>query len=167
MADIKTVETVIGEIKEKAEKSRKASNGDEVDLMRSMLNDTSFVATTVDNKGEPLQYSPAQTFKKMVTGIIADATGVAKSEAEGLANSYNATTGVATDMIGISKTFVTTMLQTGRKVQLPNGPDSKCTLSAEAKPAGETKVPKTGEVKAVPAYTKIKSSSSCPAWLKK
>lgn len=163
--ETKTVQSVIEDIK--AAKSSKASAKDEREVMKSMLNDPTFVITNCDSKGNEVQVNPCEMFKAMASSIIQDTTKVSKEEAAALANAYDATNSVADNMIGISKQFVNTMLSTGRKVQLPNRPDCKCTLQQVEKPASTSKAPGSTEEKPVPPYIKVKAASGCPSWLKK
>lgn len=55
----KKCKTVIDEIK--ASGSSKASQKDEVALMRAMLNDPTFACTNVDSKGNPVVFNPCET----------------------------------------------------------------------------------------------------------
>lgn len=160
----KMVETVIKEIKESG--SSKASQKDEVALMRAMLNDPTFACTNVDSKGNPVIFNPCETWKGICSAVVSESTGMTKTEAEGLVANYNVGNTTASQMIDISKNFINTAISTGRKVNLPSREDSKCTLYQEARPEVTAKAPKTGQTIVIPAFTKVKAQSTCPLWVK-
>lgn len=166
MAEVKTMNEVLKEIAEA--NSNKASDKTNAAIMRAMITDKDFNITVFDGKGNAKDtVNPHEKFTSICSEVLSQAGGVSKTEAAGLAEGYTPSPAVAANMVDISKAWLGTTLQSGTKVALWNTETSKCTLKMEHKEASTTKVPSTGEEKQIPAFDKIKASSSCPSWLKK
>lgn len=150
-----------------------ASQKDEQRVMREMLNDREYQVGIYDKSGQTGTFCPAETARTMVSSIITATTKVSNAEASQLANAYDFGNKEAQTMVDISKAYVNTYLQTGRKLPLGGTPTSMTDLVMVNVPAGTTSYPcqnpdgtwgtKTNEV---PAYDKIKSISPCPNYLK-
>lgn len=166
MAEVKTMSEVLKEIEEA--KSNKASDKTNTAIMKAMISDPDFNITVFDGKGQPNTIiNPHAKFVGVCADVLSTAGGMSKTEATSLAEGYTASNTVASNLVDISKSWLGTTLGSGAKVALYNTETSKCVLKQEHKEAAETKNPKTGETKTVPAFDKIKASSSCPSWLKK
>ena len=171
-----TVEQMVQEIKERC-KQTSSSHKDEVLVMQSMLNDTSYEVNVYKNDGVDHTYNPSKDARDMVSRIISATTKVGSEEAKTLSEGYQFTKADANTMIGISKEFVNTYIQTGRK--LPLGGRETSNVSLEYKPveARTSGFPKkigidaegrpiyTIEPTMIPAHDGIKASSPCPAWI--
>lgn len=155
-----------------------SSNKDEVRVMQAMLNDTEYEVGVYTNTGLTGTYNPAKDFRGMLSGIVSSATKISKEEASLLVESHEVTKAEANTMVNVSKEFVNTYLDTGRK--LPFGGREKFNLNLSAKDVEETvkSYPKkvginedgtaryeTAEKK-VPAHVVAKVHGSCPDWVK-
>lgn len=161
------VSELVKGIKEKLDKQT-ASKSDEVKVMQSMLNDRSFEVATYDNNGQNGTYCPSEDARKMSASIIASTTKISKQEAQVLADDHEFTSTEAASMVGISKEFVNTYIQTGRKLPLGARETSNIKLELKHKPESTTTVPndRTRQV-TIPAHDTIKVYGSCPVYLKK
>ena len=111
------VEDLISEIRRNL-KHKNSSREDEVAVMQAMMNDTSFKVDVYGKNGKEGEYCPSAEFKKMASSIIASTTKISKEEATSLVNNYDITKSEAEALVGISKQFVNTYLETGRKLPL-------------------------------------------------
>lgn len=154
-----------------------ASQKDEVRVMQAMLNDTSYSVGVFDKTGKKEEYSPAKDFKSMAASIVASSTKISKDESEKLLADYEVTKSEASSMVNISKEFINTYLETGRKLPLGGREKSNFALSKVAKEETTKSFPKKVGVddegkgiyehceKKVPAHTSIKAYGSCPVWV--
>lgn len=169
---------LVKEIKEGLSQTS-ASCKDELKIMKSMLNDKDYVVDVYDSYGKAGTYCPYDDARAMVSSIITGATRMPKAEADSLASSYEFKRNESETLINISKEFVNTYLQTGRK--LPLGKREKSNVSLSIKEVEETTrmYPKKVGVNPdgtdryekvethVPSYTGIKVIAPCPKWVKK
>ena len=158
-----------------------ASNRDEVRVMRAFLNDTSYTVGVYGKEGKEGEYCPAKEFKSMIGGIIADTANHGFeffSWAVFKSMKYEVKRSDAETMIGLSKEFFNSYLQTGRKIGLGCREKSNVSLIKKDIPASTRYFPKQtgvddngnaiftkGETK-VPAYESIKVISPCPSHIK-
>lgn len=175
MATTKVVD-LLAEINEN-HKQVSASQKDEVRVMQSMLNDTSYEVNVYSTQGQIGTYNPAQDFRKMQSSIVSSVTKISKDEAENLVSGYEVTKADASSMVGISKEFVNTYLESGRKLTLGGRDKSNYALSAKDVPRTEKTyqrrvVDAAGNVswepgkKTIPEHKGLKARSSCPPWVK-
>lgn len=171
-----TVEKMVKDIRDNLSQVS-SSHKDEVSVMQAMLNDTSYKVGVYKKDGLDHTYCPAEEAREMVGRIIASTTKVGAEEAKALGNNYQFTKSDASTMIGISKEFVNTYIQTGRKLPLGGRETSDVSLeykTVEAKTSGFPK--KMGvdaggkpiykiEATEIPAHDGIKASSPCPSWV--
>lgn len=155
-----------------------SSKKDEIRVMRAMLNDDSYEVSIYGKQGIEGSYCPAKEFKSMCSNIISGAAKIPKAEADVLVEKYECSKAEATSMINISKEFVNTYLQTGRKLHL--GGREKSDVSLSLKKADETVrsypqkvgVNEDGSAKYSKSPTKINAHESvrvhgpCPSWLR-
>lgn len=100
-----------------------SSQSDERRFMKTMLNDKEFVADQY-SKGEVVgQICPAKEAREMLTTAISAATKIPQAEASQLAEAHEFKNSEAVNMINISKTFVNSYLDTGRKLPLGGSMD--------------------------------------------
>lgn len=150
---------------------------DEVRVMQSMLNDTSYEVDVYSNAGVTETYCPAKEFRNMQASIVSSVTKISKDESKQLVDKYVVTKADAEVMVGISKEFVNTYLETGRK--LPFGGREKSNYSVSLKKIPETTKKYQKKVtspdgtvewipgeKKIPEHNGLKSKSSCPSWVK-
>jgi hypothetical protein len=154
-----------------------ASQKDEVRVMQAMLNDPTYEVGVYSTKGQIGVYNPAKDFRVMQTNIISSVTKISKDEASQLVEGYEVTKSDANTMINISKEFVNTYLDSGRKMSLGGREKSNFTLSVKTIPRTEKvyqqrTVADNGEVswkpgsKIIPEHKGLKARSSCPDWVK-
>ena len=156
------------------------SHKDEVAVMRAMLNDKEYKVDVYGSNGVvEEQYCPSEEARSMFSTVISNATHMSKTETDGLMDNYEFKNQEANAMIGLSKEFINTYLNTGRKLPLGGREKSNASLIKKVVPAGTLKYPvrvgkdKNGksicEAKEVhvESYDAVKSYSPCPAWIKK
>jgi len=154
-----------------------SSQKDEIRVMRTMLNDREYKVNVYGKEGVVGQYCPASDARTIAASIISSAAKIPAAEAAKLAESYEFSKNEATLMIDLSKEFVNTFLQTGRK--FPLGGREKSNVSLAIKDVKEAIVgyPKKigvnndgtprfgkGEVK-VNAHQSVRVFAPCPPWV--
>ena len=155
-----------------------SSQKDEIRVMKAMLNDRDYKVDVYGKNGVESTYCPAEDARSVVASVIASATKISGPEAEVIANNYEFKKSEAASMINISKEFVNTYLQTGRK--LPLGGREKSNVALAIKEVDEitrlypkkTGVNSDGSGRYDKAPAKIKAHQSvrvygpCPEWVK-
>lgn len=154
--------------------SRKSSRKDEIDVMKAMLNDDSYIIDVYEKSNSETgydvkQYAPGQEFKKMVTNIVSDVTGISRKEARELVNHHEFGTADARTIVNLSKEFVNTYLRTGRRLPLGGRIDSDVSMVWKNIESKTLQVPSKigGERKnvEVPAHGAIKTTNPYPRWI--
>lgn len=177
MSEKNTVKELIDEIStglSQVSSSRK----DEARIMQAMLSDDKYSVSIYGKDGVEGTYSPASDFRAMCASVISNAAKVPMAEATQLMNGYAVRKSEASAMVNISKEFVNTYLQTGRK--LPLGPREKSDVSLSLKKVdastrlypqkvgvnddGSDRYSKTATT--VPAHESIRVHAPCPSWVK-
>lgn len=162
------------------EKTQAGANAKcEIEVMRAMLNDPGYKVDVYGKNGVEGQYCPREDAVSIVTNVLKNTAKLAPGEAVELANSHTFGKSDAAAAVNISKEFINSYLQTGRK--LPLGPREKSNISLKLKTKEETvsSFPRktgvdengkpiyertTGD--RIPSYNTISVSSTCPPWLK-
>ncbi|MGL5750947.1 MAG: hypothetical protein ACRCXT_10500 [Paraclostridium sp.] len=172
------LEQMIQEIREGLTKTT-SSVKDEVTVMKQMLNDKEYRVDIYDKSGITGSYCPSESAREIISSAMVGAARMNTHEANQLADEYEFSGRDAQNMISISKEFVNTYMQTGRK--LPLGGRETCDVSLVPKhvEAHESSYPKKVGVddagndiyekqfNSVPSYNTVKIEGSCPSWLKK
>lgn len=178
-----TVKELINEITENRNKDRQEgitrydtkSQKDEVNIMRAMMNDQSYSVRVYDNYGRVIStYCPAKDIRKNMSSIIQGAMGIGEQEADHVMDNYEFKNGDAQCMINLSKEFVNTYLQSGRKLPLGGRDRSNVTLMKKTIPGGTMLYPNRINKKSsyesteitTQDYDTIKVIGSCPEWRK-
>lgn len=118
-----------------------SSKKDEVRVMQAMLNDRSFEVSVYNNKEQIGTYSPAKAAREMSASIIMDTTKISRDEAVKLAEEHEFSRSEAENMIGISKQFIMTYINTGRKLPLGSRDNMNVGLSLKVVKSRNTSVP--------------------------
>lgn len=172
-----TVKELIANINE-VRTQTSASVKDEVRVMRAMLNDPTFKVDVWSKNGIEGQYCPYDEARTMIANIIKDTTKISANEATDLASSYQFSNQEASIMIGISKEFINTYMETGRKLPLGGRETSDIAIAKKTKEEHVNSYPKkvgTNEdgtdkyettEETVPAHGSLKVYSPTPSWLK-
>lgn len=159
-------------------KQRNSSQKDEIAVMQAMLNDTSYKVDVYDKSGVVGQYCPAEDFNAMAASIVSSTAKIGKEEAMSLVENHEVTKAEAKAMVGVSKEFINTYLQTGRKLPLGGREETNFALSTKNVPERTKPCPRRvgiGDdgsgiyetpIKVIPAHVGLKAWSSCPAWIK-
>ena len=172
--------TVLGLVKEIKDNLSQvsSSNKDEIRVMQAMLNDKEYEVGVYTNTGLKETYNPAKDFRTMLSGIVSNTTKISKEESAALVDTYEVTKSDASTMVNVSKEFVNTYINTGRK--LPFGGREKSNIAISGKEVKETikTYPKkvgvnedgsgryeSGE-RRVPSHITAKVYGSCPDWVK-
>jgi hypothetical protein len=156
-----------------------ASAKDEIRVMRAMLNDPDFVVDVYGKSGVEGQYCPYDDAHNMAANIIKGATRMSTKEAEHLAANYEFTKQDACTFIDISKEFINTYIETGRKLPLGGRERSNISISKKVKEERTNNFPKKVGVNddgtdkyetcgegTIPSHGSLRVHSSCPPWLK-
>ena len=115
---------------------------DEVRVMKAMLNEPEFKVDVYGKSGVEGQYCPYEESRIMVSNIIKNTTKVSQQEAMSLANSYEFGNQEATIMVGLSKEFINTYIETGRKLPLGGREKSNISIAKKIKEARIGNTPK-------------------------
>lgn len=155
-----------------------SSRKDEVRVMQAMLNDTSYAVDVYGKDGVEMSYCPAQDFRSMCSSIMSGAAKISSAEAEQLMEGYSVRKAEAAAMVNLSKEFVNTFLQTGRKLPLGPREHSDVSLSLKRVEASTRLYPQKVGVNddgtdryskaptTVPAHESIRVHAPCPPWVK-
>jgi hypothetical protein len=173
-----TVKSLIEEINSTRTQAS-ASAKDENRIMRAMLNDPTYKVDIYGKSGVEGQYCPYEESRTMIANILKDTTRITTKEAEELSQRYEFGKQESSIMVGISKEFINTYLETGRKLPLGGRSDSNIAIAKKTKEARPNNFPvKVGinddgsdkyETKGngtIPAHGSLKVYSSCPEWVK-
>ena len=174
-----TVEELIKEINETRTQTS-ASAKDETRVMRTMLNDPTFKVDVYGKSGVEGVYCPYEESRTMIANIIRDTTKISGKEAMELSQSYEFGKQESNIMIGISKEFIKTYLETGRKLPLGGRENSNISIAKKIKKErvggfpqkvgvnsdGTDKFVNSGSETTIPAHGSIKVYSQCPSWVK-
>ena len=157
-----------------------ASAKDEIRVMRAMLNEPEFKVDVYGKSGVEGQYCPYEESRMMVSNIIKDTTKIPTKEAMELANNYEFGKQEATIMVGLSKEFINTYIETGRKLPLGGRETSNISIAKKVKEErvgstprkvgvnadGTDKYESVADSSPIPAHGSLKVYSGCPSWLK-
>ena len=152
---------------------------DELRVMTAMLNDPNFVVDVYGKEGVIGQYCPYEDSRNMISNVIKSTTKISTKEANILAQDYEFTKQDANTFINISKEFINTYVETGRKLPLGGREKSNVALSKKVKNERNNNFPKKTDVDnngstvyeycedgVIPTHNSIRVHSSCPPWLK-
>lgn len=169
---VDVIKTIKGNVKQHSSSIR-----DEVTVMQALMNDKDY-AVEVYKKDEKELYYPGQEFRGMISDVISSTTKINKDESSALVDKYDFKRSQAQAMVDISKQFIHSYLDTGRKMKLGGRETSNVSLMKKEFEPGMRKYParigtaddgrsimRTNE-KWVGAYSGIKASSPCPEWIK-
>ena len=147
--------------------------------MNAMLNDPEFKVDIWGRNGIEGQYCPYDEARSMVANIIKDTTKITSQEASDLASKYKFGKQESRVMIDISKEFINTYIETGRKLPLGGRADSNISIAKKVKEARNNTFPKkvgvnndgtdryeTVDQGIIPAHGSLKVYSPAPSWLK-
>lgn len=167
--EMEDAKKVIQEIKDSVQQ-HSASRKDEITVMKAMMNDPNYKVEAYDKNGNVEDYYPAKEFRRIVSNAVAATTRIPNKEAVELVSNYEFSKSDAAALVGMSKEFVHSYLQTGRKLPIGGRVTSNVELvwkHFEERTAG---VPaRAGETDRshtlIPAHDGIKVSNPCPPWV--
>ena len=144
-----------------------------------MLNEPDFKVDVYGKSGVEGQYCPYEESRIMVSNIIKDTTKISTKEAMDLASNYEFGKQESTIMVGLSKEFVNTYIETGRKLPLGGREKSNISIAKKVKKERVGNTPRKVGVNAdgtdkyestasapIPEHGSLKVYSSCPSWVK-
>lgn len=155
-----------------------ASQKDEIRVMQAMLNDESYEVGVYGKAGKEDSYCPAKDFRAMASGIISGAAKISGTEAASLVADYEFKKSDARTMVNISKEFVNTFVQTGRKLPLGSREKSDISLAQKVVEATTRSYPQKVGVNedgsaryskattGVAAHDSMRVYAPCPSWVK-
>lgn len=165
MSEQNNMKELMSEIREVTKKKRSVNKSDEINIMKTMLNDPEFSITEYDkNKGYVGKHSPYEESRKFISSIASELTGIESKNAAELANNYQFNKKDATFMVENAKDFVSTYLQTGRKLPIVQSEESEASLLLREIESKEKQVP-DGTTTVVPAFSKVICKSKCPKYV--
>lgn len=173
------IENLISEIKEGVNQCI-ASQKDEVRVMQAMLNDKEYAVGVYSKEGKVGEYCPSEDARAMLTSVMSTAAKISKQEASALADAHEFTKAEAETFVNVSKQFVLTYCETGRKLPLGKREGTNFSLFTEVKPEKYSTYPKKVGVdengndiynnvkkdNPTPEHVVLRTSSPCPEWLK-
>ena len=152
---------------------------DEIRVMKAMLNEPNFKVDVYGKSGVEGQYCPYEESRIMVSNIIKNTTKISQQEAMNLANSYEFGNQESAIMVGLSKEFINTYIETGRKVPLGGREKSNISIAKKVKEERVGNSPRKVGVNAdgtdkyentpsapIPEHGSLRVYSSCPSWVK-
>lgn len=156
---------------------KSSSQKDEVRVMRAMLNDKEYEVGVYGKDGLEGNLCPAQEARTLISSVMTTAAKIPSAEATTLADNYEFKKSDAENMINISKEFVNTYLDTGRKLPFGGREQSdisiiqkqveECTKTYPTKlgvdEAGKT-IWGTAET-SVKAHKSVSVKAPAPSWL--
>lgn len=158
---------------------KSSSQKDEVRVMQAMLNDKNYEVDVYGKEGKTGEtYSPSKDARNMITSIITSTTKISKDEASVLAEDHEFSKQEATSMVQVSKEFVNTYLDTGRKISFGGREKSNISIIGKDVKDSVSRYPKKVGVddagngiyenaeKHVPAHKSAKVMAPCPVWVK-
>ena len=159
-------------------KQTSSSRKDETAIMQAMLSDPNYEVNIYGKDGIEGTYNPTNDFRAMCASIISNAAKVPTAEAVQLMSDYNVRKSEAASMVNISKEFVNTFLQTGRKLPLGAREKSDVSLSIKKVDATTRMYPQKVGVNddgsdrysktttTIPAHESVRVHAPCPSWVK-
>ena len=144
-----------------------SSRKDEITVMKAIINDPNYSVEVYDKDGKS-DYFPAKEFRRVVSNAVAATTKISNKEAVELVNSYEFTRSDAAALVGLSKEFVHSYLQTGRKLPIGGRITSNAELVWKHFPERTAGVPSSDgdrSTTVIPAHDGIKVFNPCPAWV--
>ena len=166
---MENVRSITSEIKDTLVQ-KSSSRKDEISVMKAMLNDPSYQVGIYTKDGKVGDYCPYADSRKMLSNVITSTTKISSQESQELANAYEITRQDATSFVNISKEFVNTYLQTGRKLPLGGRMTMNASLIMKHVKEKDKVVPSQNnderKTTRVPAHDAIKAYCPCPEWLK-
>mgnify|MGYP000952907046 CR=1 FL=1 len=175
MKNVKVVE-LVNEIKTNLTQTS-SSTKDEERVMRAMLNDREYTVDIYSKEGKTGTFCPAEEVRNMLTSVISSAVKISADEAKKLADEHEFKKSESQAMINISKEFINTYLQTGRKLPLGGRETSDVSLSKKDVKASIRTYPRKVGVNPdgtarydhpeapVKAHSSVRVHSSCPPWV--
>lgn len=137
-----TVKSVVTSIKKNLRQSSSSSK-DEVTVMMAMMNDKDYKVDEIGEDGKAVStFCPAEVAEDLAATIIKGATKVSAAEAEELAKNHTFGRKEATAMVTMSKEFINTYLDCGRKIKFGNREGKSLVLSQKDKEASSCTFPK-------------------------
>lgn len=155
-----------------------SSSRDETRIMQAMLSDSNYEVKIFNKDGTSEPYCPAKEFRSMCASIISNAAKVPAAEAAQLTENYNLRKSEAAAMVNLSKEFVNTYLQTGRKLPLGARETSDVSLSIKHVAPSTRLYPQKVGVNDdgsdcysktpthVPGHDSIRVHAPCPSWVR-
>lgn len=155
-----------------------ASRKDEVRVMRSMMNDSTYKVDVYGVSGKEETFNPSSKMREMCASVMSSAAKIPLAEAQSLMKTHEFKKSEAEAMVEISKEFINTYIHTGRKLPLGGRKRSNVSIALKEVPAGERTYPQVVDVKKdgtkiyssgktyVKAYESIKIFAPAPTWIK-
>ena len=162
------LEQLINDIK-KSTTQLSSSKIDEVNVMKSMLNDKNFKIGIYDkNDGYVGEHCPADEATMFIKNIIQGATGLDSRDSLHLAQEYQFTKKDATFMLSNMRDFIDIYTSSGRKINIIQNKTTEASIFVKEVSASTKKVPdkESGKSKQITTspFTKLISISKCPKY---
>ena len=166
------LEKMVSQIK-KETKQISINKVDEVNIMRTMLNDKNFSIGVYDkNSGYVGQRCPHDEAVLFVKNVINGATGLDTKDSKVLAENYEFTKRDANFLLTNMRDFLSVYTSTGRKINIMQNANTEACLFTKDVPEGQKYIPdkehpgKSKKITTAP-YTKLVSSTKAPKYTDK
>ena len=159
------------EIQKITENQTSINKADELRVMTTMLNDSDFSVGVYDKKiGYIGQRCPHEEAVKFVGDVIQRTTGLDKKEAIHLASQLEFTKRDANFLINNMRDFLSTYMDTGRKMNIMQTESTEANLYVKNMKASTKIIPNkdnSKEIKTITTspYIKLVSQSKCPKYV--
>lgn len=155
-----------------------ASKKDELRVMKSLMNDTSYNVDVYGSKGKESSFNPSTELRNVISSVMSSAAKISIAESKSLMKDYDFKRSEAEGLLTFSKEFVNTYLHSGRKLTLGGREKSNVSIALKEVPSGNRTYPKcvgfdkkgkkiyiTGTTY-IPGYESIKVFAPSPEWVK-
>ena len=154
------IDTVTKNVKQKS-----ASKKDEITVMKALMNDTEYSTNIYGTLNGVDTHYPSRELRKVVASAVSNITKLPIKEATELADKYEFTKNDAQAMVNLSKEFVYSYLQTGRKLPLGGRIDSDVQLAWKCIASREARVPANNSTVMIPEHGGVKAINKTPGWI--
>ena len=150
------------------------SQKEEIRVMKTLMNDTEYEVDVYSNNGKISKFNPSNTLRETLSNIIHSTTHISKEESDILMKQYEFNNKEAENLLNISKEFIHTYLETGKKLSLGGREKSDISFHKKTVDSYHISSPilqpdgtyiRKGTI--IPTYETIKVDNKCPSWIKK
>lgn len=183
MENVKEIINVINASRKKDNEEKRKYNTrsqkDEIKVMKAMLNDKTYEINVYDSNGIEGTFNPSLSTRNVLSSIISSAAKITEEESTNIMKDYEFNNKEAKGLIDLSKEFINTYLNTGRKISFGGREKSNISISKRiieeeksspypvlvGKDENGNDIFELAETH-IPEYESIKVFGPCPEWVK-